>query len=58
MRDRPLLPPGTNLTVFALFFLFSLLEAIGRRNWLVALFWLAIGVVFLAADLRNRVHRG
>jgi hypothetical protein len=41
---------GKNFTVFALFFGVALLEAFQSRNWLKALFWLAIGLVFLLAD--------
>jgi hypothetical protein len=41
---------GTNLTIFVLFFGLSLVEAIQTRGWLRALFWLAIGIVFLRAD--------
>lgn len=38
------------LAVFVLFFGFSLLEAVQTGNCPKALFWLAIGVVFLLAD--------
>lgn len=41
---------GTNFTVFLLFFGVAALEALQSRNWLKCIFWLAIGVVFLAAD--------
>jgi hypothetical protein len=41
---------GTNFAVFALFFGVATLEAFQTQNWLKALFWLAIGIVFLAAD--------
>jgi hypothetical protein len=44
----------TNLTIFALFFGVSLLEAIQTGNLLKSLFWLAIGVVFLLADTFRR----
>jgi uncharacterized membrane protein len=47
--------PGTNVTIFLLFFGVATLEAFQTRNWLKALFWVAIGVVFLLADnLKNR----
>jgi hypothetical protein len=42
---------GTNFTIFVLFFGVSMLEAFQSRNWLKALFWLVIGLVFLAADV-------
>jgi hypothetical protein len=41
---------STNFTVFLLFFGAGLLEAIQTRNWLKAIFWFAIGLVFLVAD--------
>ena len=53
--DRmPKIRLGSNATIFVLFFGVSLLEAFQNRNWLKALFWLAIGVVFLFADSFNR----
>ena len=42
--------PGTNITIFLLFFGLSLLEAVQTRDWLKAVLWLAIGLVFLSAD--------
>jgi hypothetical protein len=45
---------GSNFAVFLLFFGVASLEAIQTRNWLKALFWFAIGMVFLAADNRRR----
>jgi len=50
----PKLRFGTNVAVFLLFFGVSVLEAFQTRNWLKALFWLAIGVVFLLADNLKR----
>ena len=41
---------GTNFTVFLLFFGVAALEAFQTRNWLKVIFWVAIGIVFLAAD--------
>ena len=41
---------GTNFAVFVLFFGVATLEAFDSKNWIKALFWLAIGVVFLVAD--------
>jgi hypothetical protein len=41
---------GTNFTVFLLFFGVAVLEAFQTQNWLKAVFWLAIGIVFLVAD--------
>jgi hypothetical protein len=45
---------GSNIAVFLLFFGVSVLEAVQSRNWLKALFWLAIGLVFLLADTHKR----
>jgi len=46
---------GANFAVFVLFFGVATLEAFKTRNWIKAAFWLAIGLVFLAAD--NRKNR-
>jgi len=48
---------GTNITVVLLFFGLSLLEAFGSRNWVTAALWLAIGILFLRADLTRRSRR-
>ena len=40
----------TNFTVFLLFFGIATLEAFQTTNWLKAFAWLAVGMVFLAAD--------
>jgi hypothetical protein len=51
---------GTNTAVFILFFLLSVLEAFGARNWIVVALWLACGALFLRADLsrsRGRSER-
>lgn len=42
---------GTNTAIFILFFGVSLLEAFQSHQWLKALLWLAIGLVFLRADI-------
>jgi len=41
---------STNFAVFLLFFGLAALEAIQTRNWIKIVFWVAIGLVFLAAD--------
>jgi uncharacterized membrane protein len=41
---------GTNFAVFVLFFGIATLEAFQTRNWMKALFWVAIAVVFLVGD--------
>ena len=45
---------GANLAIFLLFFGVAALEALQTRNWVKAAFWLAIGIVFLAADNLRR----
>jgi hypothetical protein len=45
---------GTNVIIFLLFFGVALLEALQTRNWLKALFWAAIGLVFGLADNLQR----
>jgi hypothetical protein len=44
--------PGTNMTIFLLFFSLSLLEAVGSRNWVLAALWFAVGLLFARADRR------
>jgi hypothetical protein len=41
---------GMNFAVFLLFFGVAAIEALQSRNWIKAVFWLAIGFVFLIAD--------
>jgi uncharacterized membrane protein len=41
---------STNFTVFLLFFGVATIEAFQSHNWLKAIFWVAIGIVFLLAD--------
>ena len=48
------LSTGTNLTIFALFFGISLLDAFATRSWWRAAFWLAIGLMFLGANRFGR----
>lgn len=48
MRQRY---PGTNITVFLLFFGLSMMEAFGSKNWITAALWLVVGILFLRADL-------
>ena len=45
---------STNFTIFLLFFGVSALEAFQTQNWLKAGFWMAIGFVFLIADIRKQ----
>jgi hypothetical protein len=47
---------GTNFTVFLLFFGVAALEAFQSKNWFMAGFWLAIGIVFLLADNLKKAH--
>jgi hypothetical protein len=48
------LTPGTNVTVFLLFFGIALLDVMRGQHWLMAVFWVAIGLVFLRADSLKR----
>jgi hypothetical protein len=45
---------GANFTVFVLFFGIALLEAFRENKWIVAIFWLIAGLLFLRAD---NIHR-
>ena len=49
---------GTNLTVFALFFLLAMLEALGKRNWGLVTLWLLFALMFLRADFPRRSKDG
>ena len=44
---------GTNFAIFILFFGVAATEAVQTQNWLRVTFWVAIGLVFLWADLRK-----
>lgn len=41
---------SSNVAVFLLFFGVASLEAFQSANWMKAVFWAAIGIVFLLAD--------
>jgi NADH:ubiquinone oxidoreductase subunit 5 (subunit L)/multisubunit Na+/H+ antiporter MnhA subunit len=43
-------------TIFLLFFGIALLEAFSQQNWLMAIFWVATGVIFYLLD-RPKHHR-
>ena len=45
---------STNMTIFALFFGISLLDAFASHNWWRAAFWLVIAFVFLGASRFGR----
>jgi len=45
------------MTVFLLFFGFSLLDALKYGNWLAAIFWLAMGVLFMGLGFRGSSSR-
>jgi hypothetical protein len=38
--------PNPGMAIFVLFFGMSLVEALGRRDWSTAAFWLGCGVAF------------
>jgi hypothetical protein len=46
---------GTNFTIFLLFFGIATLEAFQTYNWLKAIFWVAIAIVFLYGDSKNNI---
>ncbi|HEY6503802.1 MAG TPA: hypothetical protein VIZ28_07510 [Chitinophagaceae bacterium] len=48
---------STNFAVFLLFFGVAALEAFQTRNWIKAVFWVAIGIVFLVADNLKKHNR-
>ncbi len=48
---------STNFTIFILFFGLGLIEAFQKGEWLTGLFWIAIGLLFLAADSVKRTSK-
>lgn len=44
---------GTNSAIFVLFFGVAAVQVFQTQNWLMVAFWMAIGLVFLWADLRK-----
>jgi len=44
---------GTNFAVFVLFFGVAVVESVQTQDWLKVVFWIAIGLVFLWADLKK-----
>ena len=45
---------GAGFTIFMLFFGLAMLETIRTQNWLMVIFWLAIGILFLVLDNRKK----
>jgi hypothetical protein len=45
---------GANFAIFVIFFGIALIEAIQKHNWLEAVLFAALGVMFLIADKRRR----
>jgi len=45
---------GTNFAIFVLFFGVAVIQAIQTQNWIMVAFWVAIGLVFLWADLKKQ----
>jgi len=41
---------GVNFTIFVIFFGIGLIEAIQKNNWLEALLFFVLGIIFLRAD--------
>lgn len=54
MRNATYLKLGSGFTVFLLFFGVAILEAFQTHNWLKAVFWLAIGFIFLSMETGKR----
>jgi hypothetical protein len=54
MRNATYLKLGSGFTVFLLFFGVAILEAFQTHNWLKAVFWLAIGFIFLSMEIGKR----
>jgi hypothetical protein len=54
MRNATYLKLGSGFTVFLLFFGVAILEAFQTHNWLKAVFWLAIGFIFLIMETGKR----
>lgn len=44
------------VSIFALFFGLSVLEAIQGRHWVSAALWLSLGVFFVVMDIPSRKH--
>lgn len=44
---------GMNFTIFALFFGVAALDAAQTQNWIRVVFWIAVGAIFLWADLKR-----
>jgi hypothetical protein len=53
MQSPAYLKVGASFTVFLLFFGVATLEAFQTHNWIKAVFWLAIGFVFLVMGNRE-----
>jgi hypothetical protein len=45
---------GKNSAVFVLFFGVAVIQAVQTQNWLMVLMWVAIGAVFLWADIKKK----
>ncbi len=45
---------GMNFAIFALFFGVALIEALQKGNWLEALLFSALGVMFLIVDEKDK----
>lgn len=45
---------GTNSAIFVLFFGVACIQAVQTQNWLMVLMWVAIGLVFLWGDRKQK----
>ena len=48
---------GPSVTVFALFFLLALIEALQSQNWLAAALFASVAALSLWSDSRSRARR-
>jgi hypothetical protein len=46
---------SNGFAIFIIFFGISMLEAFQERNWLIAAFWLGVGMLFLLADNLKKI---
>ena len=44
---------GSNFAIFVIFFGIALIESLQRQNWLEALLFAALGLMFLKADSKK-----
>lgn len=45
--------PGAGSAIFILFFGIALMESFENHKWMIAIFWLAMGALFILLDVRK-----